>query len=82
MFSSVAGRSPWRAITVSSRALSIRQIADRLGRSQATIKAYFYDPTGEKRASVAESSGSAASTQVRVFSVVRHLIDADHDREH
>ena len=27
--------------------LSIRQIADRLGRSPATIKAYFYDPTGE-----------------------------------
>jgi DNA-directed RNA polymerase specialized sigma24 family protein len=25
--------------------LSIRQIADRLGRSQATIKAYFYDPS-------------------------------------
>jgi Homeodomain-like domain-containing protein len=28
--------------------LSIRQIADRLGRSPATVKAYFYDPTGEK----------------------------------
>jgi AcrR family transcriptional regulator len=28
--------------------LSIAQIADRLGRSPATIKAYFYDPTGEK----------------------------------
>jgi hypothetical protein len=25
--------------------LSIRQIADRLGRSPATVKAYFYDPT-------------------------------------
>jgi hypothetical protein len=25
--------------------LSIVQIADRLGRSPATIKAYFYDPT-------------------------------------
>jgi len=25
--------------------LSIAQIADRLGRSPATIKAYFYDPT-------------------------------------
>jgi AcrR family transcriptional regulator len=24
--------------------LSIREIADRLGRSPATIKAYFYDP--------------------------------------
>ena len=30
--------------------LSIAQIGDRLGRSPATIKAYFYDPTGEKRA--------------------------------
>jgi AraC-like DNA-binding protein len=28
--------------------LSIAQIADRLGRSSATVKAYFYDPTGEK----------------------------------
>lgn len=27
--------------------LPIRQIADRLGRSPATVKAYFYDPTGE-----------------------------------
>lgn len=28
--------------------LSIAQIGDRLGRSPATVKAYFYDPTGEK----------------------------------
>jgi AraC-like DNA-binding protein len=28
--------------------LSIRQIAGRLGRSPAKVKAYFYDPTGEK----------------------------------
>src|SRR5437763_15675486 len=28
--------------------LSIAQIAGRLGRSPATIKAYFYDPTGER----------------------------------
>jgi hypothetical protein len=28
--------------------LSIRVIADRLGRSPATIKAYFYDPAGAK----------------------------------
>jgi AraC-like DNA-binding protein len=27
--------------------LSIVQIASRLGRSPATVKAYFYDPTGE-----------------------------------
>ncbi len=32
--------------------LSIRQIASRLGRSPATIKAYFYDPTGEKARAV------------------------------
>src|SRR6201996_8560500 len=32
--------------------LSIRQIAGRLGRSPATIKAYFYDPTGEKARAV------------------------------
>src|SRR3989440_8298851 len=32
--------------------LSIRQIADRLGRSPATVKAYFYDPNGEKARAV------------------------------
>ena len=32
--------------------VSIRQIADRLRRSPATIKAYFYDPTGEKAQAV------------------------------
>jgi hypothetical protein len=32
--------------------LSIAQIADRLARSPATIKAYFYDPTGEKARAV------------------------------
>ena len=32
--------------------LSIAQIAERLGRSPATIKAYFYDPTGEKARAV------------------------------
>ena len=32
--------------------LSVTQIADRLGRSPATIKAYFYDPTGEKARAV------------------------------
>jgi AraC-like DNA-binding protein len=35
-----------------SEGLSIAQIADRLGRSPATIKAYFYDPTGEKARAV------------------------------
>ena len=32
--------------------LSIGQIAERLGRSPATVKAYFYDPTGEKARAV------------------------------
>ena len=32
--------------------LSIAQIAVRLGRSHTTIKAYFYDPTGEKARAV------------------------------
>jgi hypothetical protein len=32
--------------------LSIGEIARRLGRSAATIKAYFYDPTGEKARAV------------------------------
>jgi hypothetical protein len=32
--------------------LSITQIADRLSRSPATVKAYFYDPTGEKARAV------------------------------
>jgi AraC-like DNA-binding protein len=32
--------------------LSIAHIAHRLGRSPATIKAYFYDPTGEKARAV------------------------------
>jgi AraC-like DNA-binding protein len=32
--------------------LAVRQIADRLGRSPATVKAYFYEPTGEKARTV------------------------------
>jgi predicted transcriptional regulator len=32
--------------------LSIAQIAERLGRAPATVKAYFYDPTGEKARAV------------------------------
>jgi AcrR family transcriptional regulator len=32
--------------------LSTAQIADRLGRSPATVKAYFYDPTGRKARAV------------------------------
>lgn len=29
--------------------LSIAEIARRLGRAEATVKAYLYDPTGEER---------------------------------
>ncbi len=32
--------------------LSNRQIADRLGRSPATVTTYFYDPTGENARAV------------------------------
>ena len=32
--------------------LSIIQIAERLGRAPSTVKAYFYDPTGEKARAV------------------------------
>jgi hypothetical protein len=35
-----------------SEGLSIRQIGDRLGRAPATIKSYFYDPTGAKARAV------------------------------
>jgi hypothetical protein len=50
--------------------LSIRQIADRLGRSPATIKAYFYDPTGDKARAVKARyqgvcRGCGAYTQAR-----------------
>ena len=50
--------------------LSIDQIAQRLGRSPATIKAYFYDPTGEKARAVKARyagvcRGCGASTQPR-----------------
>jgi predicted transcriptional regulator len=32
--------------------LSIAEIARRLGRAEATVKAYLYDPTGEKARAV------------------------------
>ena len=35
-----------------SERLSIVQIAERLGRAPSTVKAYFYDPTGEKAKAV------------------------------
>ena len=50
--------------------LSITQIATRLGRPPATIKAYFYDPTGEKARAVKARylgvcRGCGADTQPR-----------------
>ena len=53
-----------------SEGLSIAQIAERLGRSAATVKAYFYDPTGEKARAVKARyvglcRGCGAYTQAR-----------------
>ena len=53
-----------------SEDMSIRRIAARLGRSPATVKGYFYDPTGAKaRAVKARYQGSCrqcgAPTQAR-----------------
>jgi AraC-like DNA-binding protein len=50
--------------------LSIAQIADRLDRSPSTVKAYFYDPTGDKARAVKARyvggcRGCGASTQPR-----------------
>jgi AraC-like DNA-binding protein len=50
--------------------LTIARIAERLGRSPATIKDYFYDPTGEKARAVKARyqgvcRGCGASTQAR-----------------
>ena len=53
-----------------AEALSIAQIADRLGRSPTTVKAYFYDPTGAKARAVKARyvgvcRGCGADTQSR-----------------
>jgi hypothetical protein len=41
--------APWRWPGIFGRLrASIAEIAGRLGRSPATVKAYFYDPTGQK----------------------------------
>jgi hypothetical protein len=49
--SSVVVRSRWRGTSAKQKACR-RQIADRLGRLPATIKAYFSDPIGEKARAV------------------------------
>ena len=48
--------------------LSIAQIADRLGRSPATVKAYFYDPTGEKARAVKARYSACAAAAARTRS--------------
>jgi hypothetical protein len=50
--------------------LSIAQIAERLGRAPATVKSYFYDPSGEKARAVKARyqgvcRGCGAPTQAR-----------------
>ena len=40
---------------------SIAQVAERLGRSPARVKAYFYDPTGEKARAVRGDTSACAA---------------------
>jgi hypothetical protein len=53
--------------------LTIRQIAGRLGRAPATIKGYFYDPTGEKarRSRLATRGCAAAAAHTRSHGTAR-----------
>jgi integrase len=54
--------------------LSVAQIAERLGRSPATIKAYFYDPTGEKaRAVKARYQGACRGCGPKTFAGARDI---------
>ena len=45
--------------------LSIRQIADRLGRSPATVKAYFYDPSDANKGLSREREAKAGGCEPR-----------------
>jgi hypothetical protein len=45
--------------------LSIAQIADRLGRSPATIKAYFYDPSDANKGPSWERQVKAGGRELR-----------------
>ncbi len=64
------GRSHSPATTATKEHLSIAEIARRLGRAEATIKAYLYDPTGDKAKAVKARyvgvcRGCGADTQPR-----------------
>lgn len=52
MSSNVAARVALAHHLREAEGLSIKQIADRLERSPATVKGYFYDPTGAKAKAV------------------------------
>ena len=45
--------------------LSIRQIADRLGRSPATVKAYFYDPSEANKGPSWKREAKAGDRELR-----------------
>jgi AraC-like DNA-binding protein len=47
-----------------SERLSLAQIGQRLGRSPATVKGYFYDPTGDKVSSPVEMWAGCAGRKV------------------
>jgi hypothetical protein len=47
-----------------SEGLSIAQIADRLGRSPATIKAYFYDPSDANKGPSWQREAEAGGREV------------------
>jgi hypothetical protein len=53
----------------------IRQIADRLRRSPATVKAYFYDPTGDARGARKQRTGIERSARTRLEGGLRRLRD-------
>ena len=83
---------PRRAVAIArhyreAEGLSIAQIADRLGRSPATVKAYFYDPAGEKARAVKARYQGVVSRLRRVHPAANgkgdayaHCKDAFHAR--